>query len=326
MACMKCKKYRAGFCSLILGVAVAFSAVSAAAQDGSAGTVLTVTVPEQPEEAVTAPKDANSLKDIPLPEGWEWEDGNIPLTPGSTITAEAVYRGEDGEVTARREITITVPKAPQSEKPSESEPVSEPQTEKPSEGETEQVSEPQTEEPGGSEQSSEPETEPTTGLLPSPTIPSGTQHTPLPGSDSTWKADSEEGLTIKLPEEMGAVQTVLVDGKELDADDYTVSGQPPVLTLTTGYLSLLDEGEHTILVQGEDGYIEYSFTVEYADDIMEAPETEEDGKKPFTKTSADKTGSAAKTGDETDAAAWFLLAGMSFGIFILGRKRRRERN
>lgn len=79
----------------------------ARAQEGS--TVITVTVPEQPEEELAAPAGAGTLGEIPLPEGWEWKNGSVPLRPGERVTGEAVYRDKAGNILAEREILVTVP-------------------------------------------------------------------------------------------------------------------------------------------------------------------------------------------------------------------------
>ncbi len=39
-----------------------------------------------------APKTASQVKEIPLPEGWMWKDGEAQLSAGGVLTAEAVYK------------------------------------------------------------------------------------------------------------------------------------------------------------------------------------------------------------------------------------------
>lgn len=84
------------------------------AQTGS--TALTATVPEQPEEEIEAAAGAEILDDIPLPEGWEWEDGSISLKPGESVTGTAVYRDKDGTILAEREIIVEAPDTASTEK------------------------------------------------------------------------------------------------------------------------------------------------------------------------------------------------------------------
>lgn len=137
-----------------------------------------------------------------------------------------------------------------------------------------------------------------------------TKYEPLPGGGRDWNGDKDTGITIKVPEEVGKIIEVTVDGKELSGDDYTVTGNPPVVTLKPEFLKTLGDGTHTILIQGENGYVETTFTVKKA-------ETETDKKTDTTeKASGAGQSTGAKTGDETDVASWTTVLLLSLAILL----------
>lgn len=101
---------------LMLACLLLFCRPVRAQEGGTGSTGMTVTVPEQPEEEITASANAQKLDDVPLPEGWKWKDGNKKLEPGGSVTGTAVFCDSDGNVLAEREVTVTAPKrAPQPE-------------------------------------------------------------------------------------------------------------------------------------------------------------------------------------------------------------------
>lgn len=69
--------------------------------------------PNLPDSTVEASEDAEKVGDIPLPEGWEWQDADkeTPLVPGMPVMAVAVYTGADkgNYETAAQTVTITKP-------------------------------------------------------------------------------------------------------------------------------------------------------------------------------------------------------------------------
>lgn len=218
------------------------------AQEGSAA--ISVTVPTQPEEKIEAAAGATALKDVPLPQGWEWKDGSIALTPGESVRGTAVYRDEDGSILVERSIVVNAPER------------------------------------------------------------RNAKYEPVSGNDSVWNGEKDAGISIKVPEAVGRIIKVTVDGKELSADNYTVTGNPPTVTLTPEYLKTLGDGTHTILIQGENGYVETTFTVKKA-------ETETDKKTDTTeKASGAGKSMGTKTGDETDVASWTAVLLLSLGILL----------
>lgn len=156
------------------------------------------------------------------------------------------------------------------------------------------------------------------------------KYPPLAGSDDTWNGEGDTGLSIKVPEEVGRIEKVIVDGKELDPDDYTITGDPPTVTLKPEYLNTLSEGKHTILLQGENGDVEMTFTVKKDSGTEEPTEAT---KKPAgtetpkttsakTQTSGGSQSAGGKTGDETNLALWASVMLLSLSLFVVLNIRR----
>lgn len=133
-----------------------------------------------------------------------------------------------------------------------------------------------------------------------------TKYEPLPGGERDWNGNKDTGITIKVPEKVGRIIKVTVDGKELSGDDYTVTGNPPTVTLKPEFLKTLGDGTHTILIQGENGYVETTFTVKKADKETDTTE----------KASGAGQSTGAKTGDETDVVSWTAAMLLSLGILL----------
>ena len=96
----------------------------------------------------------------------------------------------------------------------------------------------------------------------------------------------------------------------------TVSGAPSTVTLGPEYLKTLSDGKHTVLIQGENGFVEASFTVKKA---AKETETADTG-------SGAGQGTAAKTGDGTEAAPWIAAMLLSLGIMLAAGIRRQRRD
>lgn len=147
-----------------------------------------------------------------------------------------------------------------------------------------------------------------------------TKYEPFPGGGRDWNGDKDTGIIIKVPEEVGKIIKVTVDGEELSGDNYTVTGNPPVVTLKPEFLKTLGDGTHTILIQGENGYVETTFTVKKA-------ETETDKKTDTTeKASGAGQSTGVKTGDETNVIGWgtVMLLSVAFAIACAASKRKQK--
>lgn len=80
------------------------------------------------------------------------------------------------------------------------------------------------------------------------------------GANSKWsKGDGD--LTFKSSADFKDFIKVLVDGKELKEDNYTVKEGSTVVTLKSSYLETLSEGEHTLEIVSKTGSAKTTFTI-----------------------------------------------------------------
>lgn len=81
-------------------------------------------------------------------------------------------------------------------------------------------------------------------------------------TDGTWKKGNEDGITFVINVKVDENTKFYVDGKVLDASDYTLGDDGKSITLTADFLASLSVGEHTITVETSDGRTaSSSFTV-----------------------------------------------------------------
>ncbi len=96
-----------------------------------------------------------------------------------------------------------------------------------------------------------------TGILLSTTVPPSITS----GAGATYTTGSAAGLTFTTDDARDNFLQVMVDGKIVSSENYTISGEPLAITLNRGYLNLLPVGEHTIGIETENGTAKASFTV-----------------------------------------------------------------
>ena len=122
---------------------------------------------------------------------------------------------------------------------------------------------------------------------------------------------SGEEAVFRSDAELKDFQRIVVDGREISSDNYTLREGSTIVTLKKEYVETLSAGKHSISIVSTTGSADTEFTV------MEA--------------GAGKTadGSNPKTGDDSNPALWLVLLGVSAaGAATLGvvgfRKRRKE--
>ena len=102
------------------------------------------------------------------------------------------------------------------------------------------------------------------------------EYTCVSGDGSTWtKTQTQEGgeslaFTFKRSEDddetYGRFTGVLVDGKAVDASNYTVERGSVIVSLNPAYLEALSVGDHVMTAQFNDGTAEAAFSVSAAND------------------------------------------------------------
>ena len=176
----------------------------------------------------------------------------------------------------------------------------------------------------------------------------------IEGAESTWSADSEDGLTIIGDGDLNKFVGVNVDGELLDPESYTAESGSTVITLHAEYLATLSEGTHTFEIVWDDGSAETTFNIsndaETDDPVVTTEEittteatteatttevsttqtsTEDESTTAVTTETGSTTASnqtSPKTGDTSDVVLGFVLLIMSAaGIMVLGRKKSNKR-
>ena len=127
------------------------------------------------------------------------------------------------------------------------------------------------------------------------------------GANGSWQKGTKDGLTFTSNAAYKHFQKVQVDGKDLDASNYTVKEGSTIVTLKTSYLETLSVGKHTLAIVSETGTATTEFTIKAA--AVVGGDTE-----------------SPQTGDDSNIALWIavlLAAGTALtGTAVYSRKRK----
>lgn len=83
----------------------------------------------------------------------------------------------------------------------------------------------------------------------------------IAGANVTWQKGSDKGLTFTSNAAYGDFQKVQVDGRDVDASNYTVEEGSTIVTLKASYLETLSVGKHTLGIVSQTGTAETEFTI-----------------------------------------------------------------
>ena len=97
----------------------------------------------------------------------------------------------------------------------------------------------------------------------------------IEGANGTWQKGTKDGLSFTSNATFADFQKVQVDGKDLDASNYTVKEGSTIVTLNAEYLETLSVGKHTLAIVSETGTAETEFTIKAApaSDDTQSPQT-----------------------------------------------------
>ncbi|MBQ9662979.1 MAG: LPXTG cell wall anchor domain-containing protein [Oscillospiraceae bacterium] len=159
------------------------------------------------------------------------------------------------------------------------------------------------------------------------------------GGGAEYRKGSTDGLTFQTDDAKDNLLRVLVDGKVISSDKYSISGEPLTTTLYADFLDTLSAGEHTIEIVTTNGSAETAFTV-----VEETPKpsptptpTPSPSPTPAPSPSPSPTPTPTpkpdpqkgpKTGDESSSGFWaavMALSGMGLCGFAAAGKKRREK-
>ena len=142
----------------------------------------------------------------------------------------------------------------------------------------------------------------------------------IEGANGKWQKGSEDALSFTSNAAFADFLKVQVDGKDLDASNYTVEEGSTIVALNASYLETLPAGKHTLAIVSDTGTAETEFTVvaaekQPADDTSANDKADNDGDKE----------SLAKTGDGSmlpiTALSILAVASIATGVFALRRSR-----
>ena len=125
------------------------------------------------------------------------------------------------------------------------------------------------------------------------------------GANGTWQKGTKDGLSFTSSADFADFVKVQVDGKDLDASNYTVKEGSTIVTLKAEYLETLSVGKHTLAVVSETGTAETEF-------IIKAAAVADDTQSP-------------QTGDSNNIALWIVLLFISTGVLGLTAYRKWEK-
>ena len=125
------------------------------------------------------------------------------------------------------------------------------------------------------------------------------------GANGTWQKGTKDGLSFTSNAAFAHFQKVQVDGKDLDAFNYTVKEGSTIVTLKAEYLETLSVGKHTLAIVSETGTAETEFTIK-------AAAVTDDTQSP-------------QTGDNSNMMLWIALLFVSGGalsmMFVINKRK-----
>lgn len=145
----------------------------------------------------------------------------------------------------------------------------------------------------------------------------------IEGAGQAITVDTAKDLSFRSNAPIKYFQKVLVDDKEVDAENYVLTEGSTIVTLKTSFVKTLGVGEHKLSVVSTTGTAETTFTI--ADAAKPAPGQTTTTTTTTTSKSKKKTGKGAlpSVGDGTYAmAGGVLAAGMAVLLLAFAMKRR----
>lgn len=154
----------------------------------------------------------------------------------------------------------------------------------------------------------------------------------LDGTNSSWKPNSDGGLSIRGSGDFAKLQNVKVDGNLVDRNNYTVTEGSTIITLKADYLNTLSAGAHTFEMIWTDGSARTAFTI--ATNSTNNGGNNNNNNNSNNSSSSDnsalssdkdKKDDVPKTGDNTPVTWLFILVAFSgTGLVLTGKKRRKN--
>ena len=127
----------------------------------------------------------------------------------------------------------------------------------------------------------------------------------IEGANGEWQKGTKDGLSFTSNAAFAHFQKVQVDGKDLDASNYTVKEGSTIVTLKAEYLETLSVGKHTLAIVSDTGTATTEFTIK-------AAAVTDDTQSP-------------QTGDNSNMVLWIALLFVSGGVlsmmFVINKRK-----
>ena len=157
----------------------------------------------------------------------------------------------------------------------------------------------------------------------------------IAGANGSWQKSGTDGLSFTSNAAFADFIKVQVDGKDLDASNYTVQEGSAIVTLNAAYLNTLSVGKHTLSIVSANGTATTEFTITAAQtggdqtgDNQTGGDSQTGGDDTTTQDPDKNDGatSSPQTGDNSNAVLWIALLFASgvglFGAVVYSRKKR----
>lgn len=119
------------------------------------------------------------------------------------------------------------------------------------------------------------------------------------GAGATYTKGDSSGLTFTTDDAKGNLLRVLVDGKVVSPENYTVSGDSLAITLHPDFLDTLSAGEHTIEIVTVNGTARANFTIH--------KETQHESQDHSEDHTQERSMTSPATGDNSHTVLWIIL-------------------
>ena len=134
----------------------------------------------------------------------------------------------------------------------------------------------------------------------------------LDGANSSWTQNTDGNIVIRGNGEIAKFVSVKVDGKVVDADNYTVTEGSTIITLKPDYLKTLSKGSHTFEIVWTDGSAGTSFVVAENTPSVTEPSETEPAEQPSETQPSETSGTEPSSTENDDPAITAPQTGYSF--------------
>lgn len=148
----------------------------------------------------------------------------------------------------------------------------------------------------------------------------------IAGANGSWQKSGTDGLSFTSNAAFADFIKVQVDGKDLDASNYTVKEGSTIVTLNAAYLNTLSVGKHTLSIVSANGTATTEFTITAA----QTGGDNQTGGDDTTTQDPDKNDGATsspQTGDSSNILLWVALLFLSGGVLsVVTYKKKKQTN